>query len=680
MWGIGPARTTKTEEARDGMAAIISGSNLGLLNSSLYVLGSQALGQAGQGRAGERVYVNAATGNLVVQNQDELLLGRGPDLGLLRTYNSQGQFQDDNGDNWRLGLYRKVYNLTGAVNTAGSSVTRVAEDGSESVYTFDAASGKYVSASGAGAYDTLAYEGSSQTWTWTDGNTRLTERYDGANGGRITAMTDPDGNALTFTYGASRLISQVTDASGETTYLDYSGTNLTQLRTVNASGQTLVRTRYAYDASNRLTQVLTDLSPQDASTADGNAYTVNYTYDGTSRRVASMTQSDGTSVAFTYALVGSGYRVATVTDALGQLTSFGYDTTANTTTVTDALGLATVLAYDASGELTGVTAPAVNGVSQSASYAYDASGNVTSITDAKGNVVAYQYDASGNRVLERDSAGNTVTRVFGAANQLLAQTVYVVPDPDGAGAGQPGTPLTTRYAYDANNHLRFVVSAEGRITEYRYDGFGQQVAVIQYAGARYDVSALTPTSTLTEAQLVAWLPADRSTTLRSDSAYDFRGQLASVTTYAKVDALGNGVADGTQGVTQYVRDQFGNLLQSIDPRGPATVDPSDYTTAYTYDGMGRVLSTTNALGVSTVTQHDDANRKTIVTLSNGLINTSTYDAAGRLVSVLQSKSTGSLGETKYFYDADGRLRRSEDQTGVRTYVLYDEAGRKVGDV
>src|SRR2546422_1433054 len=181
------------------MVAIVSGAGLGLANGSLNVLGSQgAVGQANQGRAGESVYVNAATGNLVVQNRDEVVIGRGPDLSFLRTYNSQGLLNDDNGDNWRLGVYRKVYNLTGTVNASGSTVIRIAEDGSELIYTYNAALGKYVSGDGSGAFDTLAFDGAAQTWTWTDGNTQVTERYDAANGGRLTPAQDGDRNGPAF--------------------------------------------------------------------------------------------------------------------------------------------------------------------------------------------------------------------------------------------------------------------------------------------------------------------------------------------------------------------------------------------------------------------------------------------------------------------------------------------------
>src|SRR5215467_4462937 len=315
------------------MATVVSSSSLGVLNSSLYVLGSQgALGQTNQGRAGDQVFVNSDTGNLVIQNRDELLVSRGPDISILRTYNSQGLLDGDNNDNWRIGVYRKVYNLTGTVNTAGSTVTRVAEDGSESVYTFDTTQGKYVCHDGAGAYDTLAFDNPSQTWTWswTDGTTQLTERYDAANGGRLTqalAVRDQDSNSLSFGYNAAGLVTQVTDASGETTFLDYTGTNLTQLRTVNSSSQTLIRTRYGYDGSNRLTSVTTDLSPEDASIADGNTYVVNYTYDGTSKRVASLTQTDGNNLTFTYEAAGATFRLKTYTDAAGKTTTLTYNQT-----------------------------------------------------------------------------------------------------------------------------------------------------------------------------------------------------------------------------------------------------------------------------------------------------------------------------------------------------------------
>src|SRR5258708_6728430 len=134
------------------MVAVVSGSNLGLYNSSLAILGGAgASGSAPNGRSGDRVYVNSATGNLVIQSQDETLAALGLDLTLLRTYNAQGKLDDDNADNWKIGVYRRVYALTGTVNTAGSTVTKVFGDGSEVVYTYDTVSGKYIDSDGHGA-------------------------------------------------------------------------------------------------------------------------------------------------------------------------------------------------------------------------------------------------------------------------------------------------------------------------------------------------------------------------------------------------------------------------------------------------------------------------------------------------------------------------------------------------
>lgn len=82
------------------MVAIFTGTGRGTERGSGFVLGSR--GQACSsafGRYGENVYVNAATGNLAIQRQDEFLLGLGPDDDVDRAYNSLGTGIDDNGDN-----------------------------------------------------------------------------------------------------------------------------------------------------------------------------------------------------------------------------------------------------------------------------------------------------------------------------------------------------------------------------------------------------------------------------------------------------------------------------------------------------------------------------------------------------------------------------------------------------
>ena len=66
------------------MPSVISGAELGLVNSRLQSNDAQnALGEAGAG-----IYVNASTGNLVIQQQDQVLIGQGIDSSHIRTYNS----------------------------------------------------------------------------------------------------------------------------------------------------------------------------------------------------------------------------------------------------------------------------------------------------------------------------------------------------------------------------------------------------------------------------------------------------------------------------------------------------------------------------------------------------------------------------------------------------------------
>lgn len=673
------------------MVAIVGGAELGLLTGSGAVLGGAGqIGTALQGRSQEGVFVNAVTGNLTVQRQDEVLVGRGQDVGVLRTYNSQGQMDDDNGDNWRLGYSRKVYGLTGTVNTAGSTIRRLGEDGADVVYTYDTAKGAYLSTKGSGAFDTLSYNASTQRWTWTDGDSQIKEQYDNVNAGRLFNITDPDGNITTLSYNASGLVSAVATANGETTYVDYDTaagktSNITQIRVVTNGSVTQTRVRYGYDTSNRLSTVTVDLSPADNSIADGKTYVTTYTYDGTSKRIASLTQSDGSQLQFTYVQVGADYRIQTVKDVRGsdiRTTTYAYDTTNRKTTVTDTYNQITELTYDTSGQLLSIKLPAVNGASQQTSFTYDSRGNVESVTDARGKAVSYGYDDNGNRILERDAAGNTLTRTFGAYNQLLTETAYTTPDPDGAGSGQPTGAQTTRYVYDSTLNLRFVVSPEGRVSEYRYNVFGQQTAAIRYTSNTYVVSGLTPTQSPTEAQLTTWVTsANKTQTARVDTTYNTRGQIDKVTSYAAVDSAGNGIVDGTQSTTQHIYDPSGNLLQQIDARGVATTSiANDFVTAFTYDGLGRQLTVTNALTVTTHTVYDDANRKTTITFANGLVTATTYDQAGNPVSVSRSGVEGSLGTTTYTYNKHNQLVAQTDPAGVKTYFVYDEAGRKVGQI
>ncbi|MFC5742906.1 hypothetical protein ACFPZD_15210, partial [Dyella tabacisoli] len=611
------------------MVAVIAGNALGLDNSSLRSLGLGLGGQAavGQGKTGQ--YVNVASGNLVLQNADEGLVFDGLPVNALRTYNSLGQMTGNQG--WQFGFNRTISGLTGTLNTAGSTVSRIADDGSAVTYAYNATLGKYVSSGQSGSTDTLAWSAGASTWTWTDGASRQQEVYN-ATGQLTQFSTLETGASYSFTYTGSQLHTVVA-GDGDTLTLGYDTSG--RLSSLSISeippGQTTAVTRqqltYTYDTQSRLSTVTTTLA-SDTNSASTASYATTYTYDGSSDRVASVTQSDGTTVSYTYAADANGvYRVATITTGSGaaaQTLTLGYTLGTDTTTVTDGLGRTWTYTYNPAGELTQVVAPAVNGVSATTHYSYDSNGNLTQVIDANGGITTYTYDANGNRLSVEDATGHTANMTYNADNQVVSRTIYTVPAQGVLGQGgyvPPSGAQTTYYVYDSSDRLRFAIDATGAVSESQYNGAGLLAMTRTFAGATYGVGTLSPTHLPDLATVTSWTTTqDLTRTTRVDYNYDVRGQLSSRSAWDTVDATGAGVSTGAgnydAAMTTYSYDAHGSLLQQVTLRGVARTTLT--TTSFTYDGLGRLLSSTDPVGNVTTYVYTDSGNTLAVTQANGL--------------------------------------------------------------
>ncbi|THB70252.1 MAG: hypothetical protein D6B28_09760, partial [Gammaproteobacteria bacterium] len=690
------------------MASIIVGNDLGVQNSSLNKVGAVNVNGLGtSGNADEQVAVNAATGNLIVQNIDENLIGAGVDTSVLRTYNLKGRFDDDNDDNWGIGFYRKVHS-----HVADQTVSRTNSDGSESLYKYDSNQSTvdekvYVEVDPKGAPATLTF--TNNIWEWRDGQNTVKETYGDLIEGkyRLKSVENRAEEVTNYTYDANGLLHTVSEQwdEGQTTELVYNDEKqLEQIKIYtyqrNSDGtaaagqqQILSTTHYAYDGEGRLERVITDLTPEGGDIGDGVTFDTTYTYDGTSNRIRTIEQSDGTYIAITYqSSRGTDYKVKTITDGKGRQISFAYYTTHGYTRVTDALGNSTNIYYETvdtttqGSEITRITEVVKNMYMDTESrtaYEYGDASNpnlVTKVTDTAGNETVFDYDENSNLIYKRDASGGVVERTYTPENRLKTLTTYQVADPDGDGSELPENPATSRYVYSDEGYLRFIIDAEGGVTEHCWDTVaGNKTATIQYTKDLFDLDGYEKDQVPALQDLVTWVSGNinKSQAQLSEYAYDFRDQLKSTTTYSELDDLGNGVS-GTESTTYFVYDARGRLLKTVDPRAASATDES-YTSHITYDGLGRVLTTINAADVVTATAYDDANNTITVESASGLVTTSIYNESGELISITESEGDNVISETRYAYDALGNIIRQTDALGNETEFVYDELNRVIAE-
>ncbi|MBA2964196.1 MULTISPECIES: LysM peptidoglycan-binding domain-containing protein [Ramlibacter] len=442
------------------MVAIVSGSSLGLDLGSMRTLGQQGvLGSANTGRNGEQALVNVATGNLVLQSRDDRLMARGPEALALRTYNSQGSFNDDNGDNWTNGTAPQPLVLAGTLGAVGSTLTRTDRDGSVAAYAWDAALGAYLTREGGGAHDTITLITSQGQLEWRDGSTGATQRYQSTGAMRLLSSRDTAGNALVYGYNAAGRLASATTASGEATWYDYAGNNLTQVRSVTAGGATTTRVRYAYDQLGRK-----------LSQTNGNGETIRYAYD-LRGNVIETRQPLGQPVRAAFDAQG---RKIADSDANGYAATWSYDYFGLLTGHTDLGGARYSYGYDIARQLIRQTSTR----GQNLAFGYDAAGQQVSITDAAlGKVSTFAYDLGGRRIRERVVQGGATYQdnhlsfdAQGNLRDVADARVHVSMDYDAVGN-------RTRVATSVNYQ-----GVAGETTEtvqrfFRFDAMNRQVVV-----------------------------------------------------------------------------------------------------------------------------------------------------------------------------------------------------------
>lgn len=605
------------------MTQIFTGSGLGLIGSSLGALGQYGpKGVAGLGQNGLSTYVNAATGNLVLQQRDGFLADFTGGFDLFQTYNSRSD------GSWR-------FNTATHLTFDEQHIYRTDEDGHQRRFIYNAHQHAYLADDGSTAR--LTFE--NNAWIYREGTGQIASRYN--QDGQLTSMNDRDGHVFHFSYDNGQLTRIVNNNGKQSITWSFQNGQVCDV-TFQSDGQTVHHLHYVYDSHNRLSRVSHDLG-------DGLVSWIAYDYAGDSHLISDIRQSDGITLHFDYDAEG---RIKRLIDGEGRTTT--YDYLVGKTIVTNGLNERWTYEYDTNARLIGVEGP----LNFHARYQYEGQ-HLSSITQGHQQWY-FAYNDAGDCIRVESPTGEVTERSYDTEHRLQTETNYQIFD----GNHHPDKPTTLRYLYDEQGHLRFEISASGIVTEYRYDMDGLCMSKRCYLQARM-------TSSMTTFQeCVDWSQAQSLNAIRlTGYEYDWRGCLVQEIQYTDVDEYGEGLltVDAIRSYSQF--DAAGRLVMKRNGVG---------ATHYIYDDLGRLTQTIDNQGHIQTIEYDDAHRRMITTGPNGLKTIAIYDKSGLRLSSQRLTATNEYGTITYRYDDAGQLIAETDVFGKTSYLFYDKQGRLQG--
>ncbi len=629
--------------------------------------------------------VNAAIGNFVHAETDVAIPGVGPALRVTRTYNSADRRVGMFGRGWTSSYETRVYE-----NCVTGNVTILHDDGRREFHISDGAGG-YLTPPG---YTSTLTKNGMSGWTLDETNGMAWEfRSDG----RLTSISDADGQSLSMTWNASNQLETVTDdTSGRQLNYSYAGGSVSSVSTTPVtlgSGTPSALTWTYHHSGNNLAKVC-DARDNDPLTGFCTTYTMT---NGVITEIIDPNGNIDKRVSY------AGGKVEWEENGEGDRTSFEYSPTE--TTITDGRSNTTTSRFDGHFRLAEVIDPLGNPTV----HGYDADGFRDKTTDANGNVTERDFDEHGNVLWEKNGEGETTWFTYDQYNNVIAtrdgrsagptDDTYVVtatwdgpsrnkrsesiPPPDGypsatrtweytdgtepaiGGGLMPAGLLETEtdarsnsiaFKYDAAGNLREMIDRVGLVTEYAFDELGRRIGETVF-------------------------PNDLEGSLTTTFALDELGNLVKVIEPATTNEV---TGEVHQRQVVHVYDGASNLTQVVesDIGGSANPDQSRTTTTE-YDAADRPRFVTDPESGVIETLYDDAGNVEARIDQEGRRHDYLYDERNLLKQEIARAVVVDEGSTTardvtlvtHTYDAGGRLDTTTDALGRVLDHDYDQADR-----
>lgn len=459
--------------------------------------------------------------------------------------------------------------------------------------------------------------------------------------GRLTSVTDRNGQATTFTYSGGKL-TQITSDRG--------GANSRSAQVTNAYGYLSKIKQLADTTGNRSVDYTVNLSTFQLDSIVSAPGTTSFGWSGTTGDLSSVTDPSGLKTSFTY---DSSHRVLSVTQGntagTGQqpTSRFSYPTSSQTlfagpnTNQSQPITAVPHVTYtlDATDRPTGST----NELGYASGASYTPFYDVKSATDGNNATSSATYGANGGQSLTDVTSPTGATASLGYTNP--GATAYI----PSSGTDSQGSASTI--SVDGVGNITGVENADGATSWVTYNSDGTLATAV-------DPNNKTTTYTRdnTTKQITGITPPSGSGLGNTGFTYDKYSRLATVTD-------GRGVTrtytyDDLDHVTKIAfSDSTPAITWTYNANGqPDSYTTNTHTTGFGYDVFGHVTSRT----------YGPASGLPTSTLTYG------YDLAGNLTS-----SVDGAGTTTYTYDDANQPASMTAPGGLRTNFAYDHAGHRV---